>query len=235
MKAVVFDFDNTLERWRSFEDEAEFHLAGEIAEQFGLDAAAFKEEFDRIKVGYLLSTSLPQDYGRDVWFAETFAHFGLFDMDVAPFVEHYWNILIPLVELFPGTIQTLEFLKEEGFLIGMLTDQDGSTREYKQRRLDKLGITAYFDAILSSEELGVNKPNPRLFQEIARRLRVRCDECMMVGDNPPKDLITAKELGFVTVWQKEDVARPEESFSYVDYEVSRIQEVCDLVKKTSAQ
>ncbi len=234
MKAIIFDFDNTLEKWLPFEEEVEAHLAREVSQTYGLDADAFKKEFDRIKVDYLESHSFPQDYGRDVWFSEALAHFGVNDVDVQPLVEHYWNLLVDLVEPFPGTHETLQKLKDEGYLLGLLSDGDGVVRQYKDRRIRKLCLEEYFDAIVTSDELGVNKPNPRVFREITFRLGVSAHECVMVGDNPPKDLISAKELGFVTVWQKEDISPRARklSFDYVDYEVENILEVYGLVTQT---
>lgn len=234
MKAVVFDFDNTLEEWLPFEDEVEDHLAQEIAEKHRLDAKQFKKEFDRIKVGYLNSHSLPQDYGRDVWLQETFAHFNIYDVDVEPLVEHYWHLLCDLVQPFPGAHKTLKKLREDGYKLGLLTDGDGTVREYKDRRIRAVGMQDAFDVILTSDALGVNKPEPRLFTEIASQLGVCTDECVMVGDNPPKDLISAKELGFVTVWQKEGITDRARklSFPYVDYSVESITEVYSLVTQT---
>lgn len=237
MKVVIFDFDNTLEEWLPYEDEVEAHLAREIAEKYGLDAVRFKQEFDRIKIDYLQTRSLPQDYGRDVWFSETFAHFEMYDVDVAPIIEHYWKLLVELVQVFPGTIEVLQELRNKGFRLALLSDGDGVVRQYKDWRIRKLQLEEYFEVILTSDEIGVNKPNPRLFLEVARRLGVSVHECIMIGDNPPKDLITAKELGIVTVWQRQGVLgqQKEESFSYVDYVIDDIKEVVELVTQTIAQ
>lgn len=234
MKAVVFDFDNTVEEWLPFEDEVENHLSREVAQKYGLEPVSFKKEFDRIKIDYLKSHSFPQDYGRDTWFSETLAHFGVYDVNVVPIVEHYWNLLVELVQPFPETHETLQKLIDAGYTLAMLSDGDGVVRAYKDRRIKKLGIEDYFSVILTSDELGVNKPNPRLFLEVSSRLGAAPNECIMVGDNPPKDLLSAKELGFVTVWQKQGItARARKlSFTYVDYEVETISEVFSLVTQT---
>lgn len=226
IKAIIFDFDNTLEEWLPFEDEVEEHISGELAEKYGIDAKAFKDIFDRIKVTYLHSHSLPQDYGRDMWFSEALANFGVYNADLNPIINHYWELITERIRVFPGTHQTLELLKKQGYRLGMLSDSDGD-RYWKDMRIKKLDVAQYFDVILTSDDIGANKPHPRCFLEVCKQLHVRPEETIMVGDNPPKDLPTAYELGMYTVWQREGVPKNQKDhvMPYMNAIIDSIEEV----------
>jgi len=53
-----------------------------------------------------------------------------------------------------------------------------------------------------SEEAGVKKPDPRIFEMAVARLKVRPDECVYVGDHPRNDIEGAGKSGMRTVWIK---------------------------------
>ncbi len=233
IKAVIFDLDNTLEEWLPFEDEVEELFSQRLAEKYSIDAQQFKNIFDRIKVSYLHSRSLPQDYGRDMWFSETLAHFQIYDEDIDLLVEEYWDELLGRVKLFPQTKQTLKQLSEE-YKLGMLSDSDGD-RYWKEQRIKRLGIGEFFDVILTSDDIGANKPHPRCFLEAASALNARPEECVMVGDHPEVDLITAKDLGMVTVWTREglDEEHASREYPYADFVIDAVVEVPGVVKAAS--
>lgn len=60
------------------------------------------------------------------------------------------------------------------------------------------GIGGFFDAYALSFELGVQKPDPAIFEEALRALDVRADEALMVGDTPEADGAAAL-LGITTL------------------------------------
>lgn len=233
IKAVIFDLDNTLEEWLPFEDEVEELFAQRLAEKHKIDADKFKKIFDQIKVSYLHSRSLPQDYGRDMWFSETLAHFGVFDEDIDALVAQYWDELLGKVRLFPGAKDVLEDLSGE-YKLAILSDSDGE-RYWKEQRIKRLGIGRFFDVVLTSDDVGANKPHPRCFLEVSAKLGVRPDECVMVGDHPEVDLITAKELGMITVFTREgvDEEHGNRQYSYADFVVDSIVEVPALVREAA--
>lgn len=233
IKAIIFDLDNTLEEWLPFEDEVEELFSERLAEKYGLEAQKFKHVFDQIKVSYLHSRSLPQDYGRDMWFSETLAHFGIYDEDINSLVEQYWEELLAKVRLFPETTAVLEELAQE-YRLAILSDSDGE-RYWKEQRIKRLGIEEYFDEILTSDDIGANKPHPRCFVETAKRLGVHPSECVMVGDHPEVDLVSAKELGMTTVWTREglDEEHRAKEYAYTDFVIDSISEVPGVVKKAA--
>lgn len=235
-RAIIFDFDNTLEEWLPFEEEVERQCSRELSDKYGIPAEEFQRAFDTIKVSYLRQRAIPQDYGRDVWFSEALAHFKVYDVDIKPLVEHYWELLTARVRLFPGTKELLDRLRPR-FRLGLLSDGDGKERHWKEARIKRVGLDGAFHAVVTSNDIGANKPHPRCFIETARQLGVRPEECFMVGDNPPIDLAMAKELGMETVWQRQGLfgAAHDASYPYIDHIVDDILEVESLVLAPPAQ
>jgi FMN phosphatase YigB (HAD superfamily) len=66
--------------------------------------------------------------------------------------------------------------------------------------LNKLGISKYFNAILTSDENGWRKPSLHIFSDILSRLHVAGDEVVYVGDSPLEDIKGAKAAGCTTVF-----------------------------------
>lgn len=68
--------------------------------------------------------------------------------------------------------------------------------------LDEFGLKSYFEAITESASVGLSKPDPKLYEHCLDCLQLKGEECVMVGDSYPKDIVPAKKLGFHTVWLK---------------------------------
>ncbi len=93
---------------------------------------------------------------------------------------------------FQDTARVLDQLRSERFRLGLLTNGNA------QQQLDKLkriGILDAFDTVCISEEIGVQKPDPRAFEMLAGRLGCSLDECLFIGDNPDQDIAGAIGAG----------------------------------------
>jgi len=96
----------------------------------------------------------------------------------------------------PGALALLKALKPH-YRIGVVTNN--RTLE-QQEKLAQLGMTHLIDALITSEDVGVTKPNPRIYQVALERLQSRPAETVMVGDNWVADVVGALEAGIRPVW-----------------------------------
>ena len=102
----------------------------------------------------------------------------------------------------------LSSLKEKGVLIGLISncfsEEAAVIRESE--------LFPYFDACCLSYELGIQKPDERIFDRCMEKLSVKPEECLYVGDGGSFELETAEKLGMTAlqaVWYlKENPMNP---------------------------
>jgi HAD superfamily hydrolase (TIGR01549 family) len=66
--------------------------------------------------------------------------------------------------------------------------------------LDSAGVTALFDAIVVSDEVGWRKPKRDIFDIALERVGVAAPEALFVGDRADIDVLGAHEAGMATAW-----------------------------------
>jgi len=101
------------------------------------------------------------------------------------------------VQYFPGVAETLMALKEMGYLLGIITDTANSIST-KLRWFEKGGFGRVWDSIISSKEIGVRKPDSRLYQAALQQLGVSTDQAIFVG-HKVSELEGAQAVGLKTV------------------------------------
>ncbi len=62
------------------------------------------------------------------------------------------------------------------------------------------GVRDLFDVIVISAELGLRKPNPKIFTHVLAALGLGADEALFVGDTPHEDVLGAKRAGIHVAW-----------------------------------
>ena len=92
----------------------------------------------------------------------------------------------------------------ESYKIAVLTNENTRTQLLKLASFSP--DDRFFSVILTSEEMGVEKPDSRVFAEVLRRLNFDADQCLMIGDDPVADLFPARDLGMHTVMTTEFAA-----------------------------
>ncbi|RYF06935.1 MAG: HAD family hydrolase [Deltaproteobacteria bacterium] len=83
----------------------------------------------------------------------------------------------------------------------ILTNENTRTQLLKLEAIDPNGTL--FDGMLTSEELGLEKPHPATFAAAQARLGVTAERCLMVGDDPVADIAAARAQGMATAWTGE--------------------------------
>ncbi|WP_309733169.1 HAD-IA family hydrolase, partial [Chamaesiphon sp. OTE_75_metabat_556] len=97
---------------------------------------------------------------------------------------------------FPFLFEMLDALKQQGYLLGIITNGRG---EFQKKAISGLGIQEYFDVILISEIEGMRKPQPEIFQKAMIQLGIKPENSFFVGDNPEADIEGAKNAKMHTI------------------------------------
>lgn len=102
--------------------------------------------------------------------------------------------------LIPGARKTVAQLVRNGFTVALVAD---GKRESFERILRQHRMWSWFEVAAISEDLGVSKPDERMFRYALDSLGVDPDEydsVVMVGNNLPVDIKGANRLGIISVW-----------------------------------
>ena len=108
----------------------------------------------------------------------------------------------PKIALMEDVVRTLDALKADGTLIGLITDG----RIVQQRnKIEALGLSRWIDEedIVISEEFGSEKPAFANYDYFMKRYP-ECQDFTYVGDNLEKDFIAPNALGWMTICLKDD-------------------------------
>lgn len=97
-----------------------------------------------------------------------------------------------------GARELLDSLLANGVNMGIITN--GFT-ELQKIRLEKTEFSHYFELITISEQVGVAKPDKRIFEHTFSQMgSVDLSKVLMVGDNPDSDVLGGMNAGVDTCW-----------------------------------
>jgi HAD superfamily hydrolase (TIGR01549 family) len=81
--------------------------------------------------------------------------------------------------------------------VGVVTN---NTRQEQRAKLAFLGLERSIDFLVTSEEVGAQKPDPSIFREALERAHVPAQEAVMIGDVWAVDILGARSAGLRAVW-----------------------------------
>jgi len=109
----------------------------------------------------------------------------------------YWETFYNNMVCFDGVVDFITWNKQHKIKIGLLTDYE---TEYQIIKLDKLGLLEYIDCIVTSEEVGIEKPSAKMFYTIIQKMKLNVTDVIMIGDNYEKDIRGAKNVNIMSYW-----------------------------------
>jgi HAD superfamily hydrolase (TIGR01509 family) len=109
-------------------------------------------------------------------------------------------------QLFPDAIPALEKIRARGMRLAMLSN--AADEANVRRMLAGHRLTAYFDPLVISAEIGVRKPDARAFQPILAAWAIPAGDIVMIGDQLGADILGAQQLGLRTIWLRTEENAP---------------------------
>jgi len=142
---------------------------------------------------------------------------GLFDELFSLFeTQNVW-------EVRPGASELLQTLSQKHMTIGVLSNFD----ERLHKLLDNLELSKYFDFILTSQEIGYAKPNPKTFEYIMKRQKSDGNNMVHVGNSLKADVVGAINSGWSVIYipsNSDTIIEKEESILIQNDVLSKIKE-----------
>ena len=128
---------------------------------------------------------------------------------------------------YPGVLETLEMLREYGYIMGIVTDAHSKDATL---RLEKVGLLPFFCGMVTYDMVGVKKPSPDPFLFALEMMKAKNHEVLLVGDSPRRDIEPCRLLGIRSVY-----ARYGDRFSddrrecVADFTIDAMDELPDLL------
>jgi putative hydrolase of the HAD superfamily len=138
---------------------------------------------------------------------------------------------------FDDVYETLDALKARGYKLGIVSNaRDAANVE---RLIDQAQLRPWFNPIVISANVGVRKPNPRIFKVVLEAWQLKPDEAVMVGDMLGADVLGAHNAGLRGIWatmQAERGANEAHQDTVVpDGVIKRLSELPKLLKKLDSE
>jgi putative hydrolase of the HAD superfamily len=117
--------------------------------------------------------------------------------DAVEFERRRFEGLAEHYRLFDDALPCVAELRARGLRVGLITNNES---EHQREKIRRTGLDGLFDAVIISDEVGVAKPNARIFEHALAALDVAAGEAMHVGDNLVADARGARDAGLIGVW-----------------------------------
>ncbi len=149
---------------------------------------------------------------------------------IAVGMVNYHNVKFALLQPFPDTVSTLIHVKSKGYKLGVISN--GLTIK-QWEKLVRLGIHPFFDQVLTSEEIGYEKPHPKIFEESLSRMGCKPEKSVMIGNKFEADALGAVNAGMSAILFNCDLTSEEKkmiSDEKLDIEViSQLKDLEDIL------
>jgi putative hydrolase of the HAD superfamily len=222
IKAVIFDIDNTLTDFMKMKK-----VAVDAAVEGMMDAGLPGAKDDLVREVF------------DVYWKEGIEDQKIFDKILkaklgridykilAGGILAYRRAKNGTMTLYPRVNQTLMELMKIGIQRTVISD---APKMEVWLRIVGLGLHHYFDEIITSEDFGVKKPDPKPYRRALEVLGTKPSETLMVGDWPERDIKGAKGMGIRTAWAKYgDTFNTKESGA--EFELNDIYDVISIIRR----
>lgn len=222
-RAVLFDLDHTL-----YSKEATLSkMAPDLLEYLDLNWDLSKFTHALIQADYCLYTPSYVYQGPIGIYRELCK-----TIPMPPFEKYEAFIMEKMgsyASCYPFTVPVLENCRSRRLKLGILTNGKESLQSQK---LSALGISPYFDTIVTAGDRGILKPDPKIFLSAAHEMDVLPEETIFVGDNPLDDISGAKYACMAAVWIRQPLGYPA-NLPAPDWEINSIKELPDLLDRLS--
>jgi putative hydrolase of the HAD superfamily len=238
IRAILFDFGHTLVDFHRTQEalrSAYEQIRGRIEAAAYMEVPELLDLVERVAGGVdrLVEESYRQGRLEEVDQAELLSQaLGSIGFDLpADVLEHvvvldhsaYSNSIV----VTPEVLETLDRLKGEGYRMGLVSNLT-LRPDLMRADLDRWGLMQYLDTTVFSSEVGVRKPDARIFREALERLEAQPTTTVFVGDRLYDDISGAQAVGMRGVLTRQ--FRQEDDPSYApDSVIDHLRELPDVV------
>lgn len=222
IKAIIFDFDGTVSNRQLnayyvfneyfkpyFKDMSDIEFEAVIQDMMIFDANG------SMKITYRLAPFinkykkyLPED------FEEVFTQW---------YIDFMWKYST----LKDNSIEIIDDLRKK-YKVALLSNGASKSQHDK---IDYVDLPRHFDEVIVTGDYDFSKPDKRIYEIMADKLGVKCEECLFVGDTFSSDILGAIRANMIPIWLFPITERPADR--YKGYRIEKLEEIYEILKKES--
>lgn len=228
---VFFDLDRTL--W-DFETNSELTLKEifrdlGLASRIGVTDAHFIAEYRRINDifwGEYRNGLITKEELRHARFEAALKFFGVDAPELAATIgERYIAESPTKTALLPHCKETLTYLKQR-YILHIITN---GFEEVQHIKLSRSGIDGFFEQVITSEEAGAKKPDPRVFLHALSRSGATSTESIMIGDDLEADVHGSVRAGWQAVFFSPEGAKGQDTGTAEHSTISSLKQLQEML------
>src|SRR5438105_7280462 len=240
--AVLFDYGHTLVDFRRTEEalfDAYQQIRGRIEAALEIDAPEVGHLIDRVanEVDRLVGASYEERRMEELDVLQVFDEVlrGVLGLEVPRDVVGHIVALDHSAFTNTITVSTenravLATLKSAGLLLGLISNVT-LLPDLMRADIEALGIAEHLDAALFSSEVGVRKPDPRIFLTMLENLGVGAEDAVFVGDRLVDDVQGAQNVGMRAVLTHEFRGEEIDGGARPDAVIEQLPELPGLIER----
>ena len=220
IKAVVFDLDNTLMDFMKMKRRS---IEEAIPAMIDAGLKITREEANKVIDEIYKEKGIEYQQVFDLFLqrVNNKVDYKILSAGIVAYRRAREAALIP----YPHVYSTLNKLLKLGILMGILSDAPGKEAWL---RLAYLNFHHIVDAVVTFEDTGERKPHSAPFLAVLKKLEVKPEEALMVGDWAERDIVGAKNVGMKTAFAKYGDTFNTKIHN-ADYELNDISELIDII------
>ena len=237
-RALIFDLDDTLCDTDGGDQKAILDWTPELEEEIGEGAEGVARRY--LKAIFRLDMepewwSLRERMGEgepyrvELLGAVARTLCGEVDLDAVSAYARFWGLRMHHYDFYEGVRAWLPGLRER-YRTGVITNGPVLSQG---PRVEKVGIRELVDEVIIAGEVGIQKPDPRVFSLIAERLNVPVEEGVFVGDRLDSDIQGALDSGMIPVWLPRRGELPGEGDPIPEHQLNSVLELESWIETRS--
>ncbi len=123
--------------------------------------------------------------------------------------EAVWKTYVRSVPPYPETDAVLHQLKQTGLKLALVSNTDLTSIKIK---LPQLGWDKYFDKLFVSANIGVLKPDKKIFQAVEDYFRLEKNQVLYVDDSRFHGVEPAQKFGWQALWLNRQAKKSEKNY-----------------------
>ena len=229
-KAILLDIDNTMYDYGRSHDIALSVCADYVSNTLGLSSQEFHKYYDKArKQIHLQLKGTASSHNRMLYFQRLLelSGYGGKITKASDLFNLYWDKFIDNIVLYEGVYEFLDYIRQMGIKSVLVTDL---TVDVQLKKIARLNLEGKFDALVTSEEAGFDKPHQAIFDLALEKINCVSKNIWVIGDSLSKDMVGAKKIGALG-FLKCSQAKADNQDIIVDYKFSSFMDLIGLIKE----